>query len=148
VIETELDRSRRTQRPFSIVLLDMDGLKAINDRYGHLVGSRSLVRLGKTLKHHSRAIDTPARYGGDEFALVLPEAPKEIASRVAGRIRERLSMENEEPALSVSAGIAAYPEDGDSAEKLLGAADRALYRMKRRGNGNPINSITRIAACL
>src|SRR6266481_4053687 len=148
VIETELDRSRRTQRPFSIVLLDMDGLKAINDRYGHLVGSRALVRLGKTLKHHSRAIDTPARYGGDEFALVLPEAPKEIASRVAGRIRERLSMENEEPALSVSAGIAAYPEDGDSAEKLLGAADRALYRMKRRGNGNPMNSITRIAACL
>jgi diguanylate cyclase (GGDEF)-like protein len=148
VIESELDRSRRTQRPFSIVLLDMDGLKAINDRYGHLVGSRALVRLGKTLKHHSRAIDTPARYGGDEFALVLPEAPKEIASRVAGRIRERLSLETEEPALSVSAGIAAYPEDGDSAEKLLGAADRALYRMKHRGSGNPMNSITRIAACL
>ncbi len=148
VIESELDRSRRTQRPFSILLLDMDGLKAINDRYGHLVGSRALVRLGKTLKHHSRAIDTPARYGGDEFALVLPEAPKEIAARVSSRIRERLSLENEEPALSVSVGIAAYPEDGDSAEKLLGAADRALYRMKHRSGGSPINSITRIAACL
>ena len=146
VIESELDRSRRTRRPFSIVLLDMDGLKAINDRYGHLVGSRALVRLGKTLKHHSRAIDTPARYGGDEFALVLPEAPRDIASRVAARIRERLALENEEPALSVSAGIAAYPEDGDSAEKLLAAADRALYRMKHRGS--TINSITRIAACL
>ena len=146
VIEAELDRSRRTRRPFSIVLLDMDGLKAINDRYGHLVGSRSLVRLGKILKHHSRAIDTPARYGGDEFALVLPEAPKEIASRVASRVRERLALENEEPGLSVSAGIAAYPEDGDSAEKLLGAADRALYRMKHRGT--TLNSITRIAACL
>jgi len=146
VIESELDRSRRTQRPFSIVLLDMDGLKTINDRYGHLVGSRSLVRLGKILRNHSRAIDTPARYGGDEFALVLPEAPKEIASRVAARIRERLAMEVEEPRLSVSAGIAAYPEDGDSAEKLLGAADRALYRMKHRGS--TINSITRIAACL
>jgi diguanylate cyclase (GGDEF)-like protein len=146
VIESELDRSRRTQRPFSIVLLDMDGLKAINDRYGHLVGSRALVRLGKILRNHSRAIDTPARYGGDEFALVLPEAPKEIAARVAGRVRERLAMEAEEPALSVSAGIAAYPEDGDTAEKLLGAADRVLYRMKRRGS--PMNSITRIAACL
>jgi diguanylate cyclase (GGDEF)-like protein len=146
VIESELDRSRRTHRPFSVVLLDMDGLKTINDRYGHLVGSRALVRLGKILRNHSRAIDTPARYGGDEFALVLPEAPKEIASRVTARIRERLATEAEEPRLSVSAGIAAYPEDGDSAEKLLGAADRALYRMKHRGS--TINTITRIAACL
>lgn len=146
VIESELDRSRRTLRPFSVVLLDMDGLKAINDRYGHLVGSRSLVRLGKILRNHSRAIDTPARYGGDEFVLVLPEAPREIASRVTARVRERLATEPEEPTLSVSAGIAAYPEDGDSAEKLLGAADRALYRMKHRGS--TINAITRIAACL
>ncbi|MGB7434330.1 MAG: GGDEF domain-containing protein [Candidatus Acidiferrum sp.] len=146
VIESELDRSRRTHRPFSIVLLDMDGLKAINDRYGHLIGSRSLVRLGKILRNHSRAIDTPARYGGDEFALVLPEAPKEIAARVSARVRERLASENEQPALSVSAGVAAFPEDGDTAEKLLAAADRTLYRMKHRGN--PINSITRIAACL
>jgi diguanylate cyclase (GGDEF)-like protein len=146
VIESELDRSRRTNRPFSIVLLDMDGLKVINDRYGHLVGSRALVRLGKILRNHSRAIDTPARYGGDEFALVLPEAPSEIATRVATRVRERLAMETEEPALSVSAGIAAYPEDGDTAEKLLGSADRVLYRMKRRGT--PMNSIARIAACL
>lgn len=146
LIESELDRSRRTRRPFSIVLLDMDGLKVINDRYGHLVGSRALVRLGKILRNHSRAIDTPARYGGDEFALVLPEAPKEIALRVASRIRERLATETEEPTLSVSAGIAAYPEDGDTAEKLLGAADRALYRMKHRGSA--MNSITRIAACL
>lgn len=147
VIESELDRSRRTHRPFSVVLLDMDGLKTINDRYGHLVGSRALVRLGKILRNHSRAIDTAARYGGDEFALVLPEAPKDIASRVAARVRERLATETEEPPLSVSAGIAAYPEDGDSAEKLLGAADRALYRMKHRRN-TTMNSITRIAACL
>ncbi len=93
VIESELDRSRRTRRPFSIVLLDMDGLKTINDRHGHLVGSRSLVRLGKILRSHSRAIDTAARYGGDEFALVLPEAPKDIATRVAMRVRERLAAE-------------------------------------------------------
>jgi diguanylate cyclase (GGDEF)-like protein len=146
VLESELDRSRRTHRPFSVVLLDMDGLKTINDKYGHLVGSRSLVRLAKILRHHSRAIDTPARYGGDEFALVLPEAQKDIATRVASRIRERLATEPEDPGLSVSAGIAAYPEDGDTPEKLLGAADRMLYRMKHRGG--TMNSIARIAACL
>ena len=146
VIESELDRSRRTRRPFSIVLLDMDGLKVINDRYGHLVGSRALVRLGKILRNHSRAIDTPARYGGDEFALVLPEAAKDIAQRVSGRVRERLAVETEEPPLSVSAGTASFPEDGDTAEKLLGAADRSLYRMKHRGSA--MNSIARIAACL
>jgi diguanylate cyclase (GGDEF)-like protein len=147
VIEAELDRSRRTQHPFSIVLLDMDGLKTINDRFGHLTGSRALVRLGKMLRNHSRAIDTAARYGGDEFALILPEAGREIATRVFSRIRERLAAEEEMPAISASAGVACYPEDGDTPEKLLGAADRALYRMKNRGNSN-VQNLTRIAACL
>ena len=104
------------------------------------------MRLGKILANHSRAIDTPARYGGDEFALVLPEAGREVAARVVSRIRERLAAEKEEPALSVSAGVAAFPEDGDTAEKLLGAADRALYGMKNRGGS--IQNLTRIAACL
>ena len=147
VMEAELDRSRRTQRPFSIVLLDMDGLKTINDHYGHLTGSRALVRIGKILRNHSRAIDTAARYGGDEFALVLPEAPKDIAARIVSRIRERLSTEPEHPVLSVSAGVAAFPEDGDTPEKLLGAADRALYAMKHR-RGSSVHNLTRIAACL
>jgi diguanylate cyclase (GGDEF)-like protein len=147
VLEAELDRSHRTQRPFSVVLLDMDGLKAINDQFGHLTGSRALVRLSKILSHHCRAIDTPARYGGDEFALVLPEAGRDIAARVVQRVRERLAAEPEKPALSVSAGVAAFPEDGDTPEQLLGAADRALYGMKNRGGGG-IQNLTRIAACL
>lgn len=147
VLEAELDRSRRTQRPFSVVLLDMDGLKIINDQYGHLTGSRALVRIGKVLRNHSRAIDTPARYGGDEFALVLPEAAKDIATRVVSRIRERLSAETEVPALSVSAGVAAFPEDGDTPEKLLGTADRALYVMKHGGRSS-VQNLARIAACL
>ena len=147
VLEAELDRSRRTQRPFSVVLLDMDGLKIINDHYGHLTGSRALVRIGKVLRNHSRTIDTPARYGGDEFALVLPEAAKEIAARVVSRIRERLAAEKEVPALSVSAGVAAFPEDGDTPEKLLGSADRALYLMKHGGKSS-VQNLARIAACL
>jgi diguanylate cyclase (GGDEF)-like protein len=146
VLEAELDRSRRTQRAFSVVLLDMDGLKAINDQFGHLTGSRALVRLGKILRSHSRAIDTAARYGGDEFALVLPEASRDIAARVVGRVRERLAAEAEPPALSVSAGVAAFPEDGDTPEKLLAAADRALYRMKNRGSS--VQNLARFAACL
>jgi diguanylate cyclase (GGDEF)-like protein len=147
VLEAEVDRSRRTQRPFSVVLLDMDGLKIINDQYGHLTGSRALVRIGKILRNHSRAIDTAARYGGDEFALVLPEAGKDISSRVVSRIRERLSAEPEHPALAVSAGVAAFPEDGDTPEKLLGAADRALYAMKHHGRSS-VQNFARIAACL
>lgn len=146
VIEAELDRSRRTQRPFSVVLFDMDGLKAINDQYGHLTGSRALVRLGKVLRNHSRAIDTAARYGGDEFAIILPEAGKDIASRIVSRIRERMASDTEKPSLSASAGVAAFPEDGDTPEKLLAAADRALYRMKHRGSS--IKNLSRIAACL
>jgi diguanylate cyclase (GGDEF)-like protein len=126
----------------------MDGLKSVNDQFGHLTGSRALVRIGKLLRNHSRAIDTAARYGGDEFAVVLPEAGRDIAARVVGRIRERLAAETEVPALSFSAGVAAFPEDGDSPEKLLGAADRALYGMKQHGGGSNVQNLTRIAACL
>jgi len=148
VLEAELDRSRRTQRPFSVVLLDMDGLKIINDQYGHLTGSRALVRIGKILRNHSRAIDTAARYGGDEFALVLPEAGKDLSSRVVSRIRERLAAEPEHPALSVSAGVSAFPEDGGKTEKLRGAADLALYAMKYHGGRSSVQNLARIAACL
>ena len=146
VMEAELDRSRRTQRPFSVVLFDMDGLKAINDQYGHLTGSRAIVRLGKVLRNHCRAIDTAARYGGDEFAIVFPEAEADIAARIVARIQERIAADGETPRLGASAGIASFPLDGDTPEKLLAAADRALYRMKHRSKG--IQNLSRIAACL
>lgn len=146
VLESEIDRSRRTGRPFVVLLFDMDRLKLINDRFGHLVGSRALVRLGHVLRQHCRAMDTAARYGGDEFALVLPEAGSEIAGRIVHRICERLSADKELPVLSASAGAAVYPRDGDTPEKLLGAADQALYRMKGRGSG--VKDFTRIVACL
>jgi diguanylate cyclase (GGDEF)-like protein len=146
VIEAELDRSRRTERPFSVVLFDMDGLKTINDQYGHLTGSRAIVRMGKVLRTHCRAIDTAARYGGDEFAIVFPEAPAEIAARIVARIHEKIAADGEAPALSASAGIASFPADGDTPEKLLATADRALYRMKHRSSS--IQNLSRIAACL
>jgi diguanylate cyclase (GGDEF)-like protein len=146
VLHAEIQRSQRSGRPFAILLLDLDHLKLINDRYGHLVGSRALCRLGRVLRTNCRAMDTAARYGGDEFVLVLPEAGAEAAERVGQRIRERLSSDGEEPMLSVSVGAAAFPQDGSNIEELLGAADRALYGMKR--GRREVRSLAHIAACL
>jgi diguanylate cyclase (GGDEF)-like protein len=137
VLEAEIERSGRTGREFSVLLLDLDGLKRINDRFGHLVGSRALRRLAEVLGVHSRSVDTPARYGGDEFALVMPETGSQAARRVAGRIRERLASQAEEPKISVSIGVAVYPSSGATAERLLIAADEALYAMKQEGKNSP-----------
>ena len=91
VLENEIQRSRRTGRAFALLLFDLDGLKKINDKYGHLTGSRAIKRLGAALRDNSRSIDTPARYGGDEFALVLPEANEQEAAHVAQRICDQLA---------------------------------------------------------
>ncbi len=146
VIDNELQRSRRSQRSFAVLLLDLDGLKQINDRYGHLTGSKAIKRLAQVLRVHCRSTDTAARYGGDEFAIVLPEASEEAASSVASRICERLVQDQQGPALSVSVGVAIYPRDGVTIEKLLGSADRALYAMK--AGGRKKLSFAKIAACL
>jgi diguanylate cyclase (GGDEF)-like protein len=133
ILDSELQRSQRTGRSFALLLFDLDGLKKINDRYGHLTGSRAIKRLAIALRSSSRAIDTPARYGGDEFALVLPESAVNEAKQAAVRICEQLANDGEQPPVSVSVGLAVYPPDGTSIEKLLASADRALYRMKGRG---------------
>lgn len=132
-LEAELQRSRRTGRSFGLLLFDLDGLKKINDKYGHLTGSRAIKRLGFALRSNSRSIDTPARYGGDEFALILPESGENEARQAAIRICEQLADDGEDPAISVSVGIAIYPVDGTTIEKLLASADKALYSMKGRG---------------
>jgi diguanylate cyclase (GGDEF)-like protein len=146
VLETEIQRSRRTGRSFAVLLFDLDGLKKINDRFGHLTGSRAIKRLGAALGSGSRAIDTPARYGGDEFALILPESGESEATQAAFRICEQLKSDGQQPAISVSVGLAVYPQDGTSIDKLLGAADSALYRMK--GKGQKKFRLGHVAACL
>jgi diguanylate cyclase (GGDEF)-like protein/PAS domain S-box-containing protein len=130
VLHAEICRSDRTAREFSLVLLDLDGLKQVNDQFGHLTGDRALCRLGQILRDCCRSIDTAARHGGDEFALVLPETGIAAATLVARRICELLASEAEEPALSVSVGIASHPKDAETIGTLLYAADRDLYRMK------------------
>jgi diguanylate cyclase (GGDEF)-like protein/PAS domain S-box-containing protein len=130
VLHTEISRSKRTGREFALMLLDVDEFKRINDHYGHLVGDRALCRLTAVLRSCCRSIDTAARQGGDEFALVLPETGAADAALVGERICELLAKDLEEPVLSVSVGVAAYPQDAESVGPLLYAADAALYGMK------------------
>jgi two-component system cell cycle response regulator len=143
VLNSEISRYDRTSRPFSILLLDLDDLKWVNDTYGHLVGSRAIARVADVLRMQLREMDTPARYGGDEFAVVLPESGIEATQKVADRISERLSNDVEEPRLSVSSGAALFPHDGKNVEELLAAADRALYREKDLSKARGSKTFTR-----
>jgi len=135
-LESEIKRSDRTGRAFAVLMFDLDGMKQINDRYGHLAGNRALCRLADIFRFSCRSLDTAARYGGDEFAIILPETAARDAALVGKRICERLSGDLEEPLLSVSVGIAVYPEDGAAIDTLFQAADHALYEMKQLKNAS------------
>lgn len=137
VLDSEIRRSKRTNREFAMLFFDVDGLKQINDRFGHMTGSQALCRFADVLSSWCRDIDTPARFGGDEFALVLPETSGEAANLVARRICDSIANDGKGPRLSVSFGVSVHPTTGGSVESLLCHADSALYSMKRQRNAVP-----------
>jgi diguanylate cyclase (GGDEF)-like protein/PAS domain S-box-containing protein len=146
IIDAEIKRSERTRREFCVLFLDLDGLKKINDSFGHLVGSEALCRLADVLCNSGREMDTAARFGGDEFALVLPETGAAAAKLVARRICDSLAQDGRRPELSVSIGAAIYPQDGQNIETLLRSADAALYSRKNMAGGLHVLAPKRSAA--
>jgi diguanylate cyclase (GGDEF)-like protein/PAS domain S-box-containing protein len=139
-LEREVRRAERIKHSFAVLLLDLDDLKAINDKYGHLAGNRALKRLSEIIRDHSRATDLAARYGGDEFAVVLIDADPSMANRIAQRVENALRNGREHPLLSVSTGISVYPEDGRTAPELLEAADRQLYKRKKAAHTQGVSA--------
>lgn len=134
----EIKRSKRSGAPLSVIFLDLDGFKGVNDIHGHLAGSRTLTEVGTILAHSVRETDTIARYGGDEFVVVLPETPPQGAMVIAERIRHAIEAHPflEEQGLvarlSASFGIASYPDHALTPEGLIQKADQAMYRVKER----------------
>jgi len=143
-LEREVCRAERNHRAFTLLLLDLDGLKRINDLRGHLAGNRALKRLAAVMNEHCRSTDLAVRCGGDEFAVVLIDSDKGMAEQVAQRIETGLRTDNEEPALSVSIGIGIYPDDGRTAAELIEAADRQLYKYKTTVNRRTLPATGRI----
>jgi len=145
-LEQEIQRTRRSGRGFCVLMIDLDGLKAINDSLGHLRGDDVLRAVGRVITGSIRAVDSAYRYGGDEFLILLPETEFIGAYVVAEKIREGVEQLSEslvtDPAsTSVSIGLVSHPEDGSSTEELMVAADRAMYQAKSLGknqiSGNP-----------
>ena len=137
VLEHEIIRAKRDKSAFSLLFLDIDYFKMVNDGRGHLVGSRLLLELGKILKSQVRACDYAFRYGGDEFIVMLGNSNAEQSKKVAERIRKAVeghtfSVEGHNLNLTVSIGLAAYPEHAQSASGLIQIADQAMYYGKRK----------------
>jgi diguanylate cyclase (GGDEF)-like protein len=139
VLRRETKRAARSGRPLSLLFLDLDGFKSINDTHGHLFGSRALVEAAAVIRSSARETDMVARYGGDEFALVLPETNSEGAAAVGERVRERLEAHQFLQAdglritLTASVGVATFPDAAATVEALIQAADLAMYWVKERG---------------
>jgi two-component system cell cycle response regulator len=141
-LHREAKRAVRYGRPLSVLFVDLDGFKRVNDTHGHLCGSRTLVEAGMLLRACARESDVVARYGGDEFVIVLPDTPSAGAMVVARRMRDRLAAHvflealHLEVRLTASVGIATLPDVTLAPEELLRAADEAMYRVKERGKND------------
>ena len=133
-LANEMRRSRRLDHPCALLIADVDHFKEYNDAYGHLAGDEALARIAAVLRETTRDVDCAARYGGEEFVVLMPETNAVGAMETAQRIRTLLADDELVGAkLSVSIGVAQFPEDGDAPEALLARADAALYRAKREG---------------
>ena len=134
-LEEELRRSSRYQHAFTLVMVDLNGFKLINDTYGHPAGDEALRVVAACLRRHLRDTDFIARYGGDEFAILLPETERETAQEMVVRLAERVAVCRlnlpDDRRVTLSVGLALYPQDAITAPALLMAADQALYRAKR-----------------
>ena len=148
--ETELERSRRGHRPFSLLLGDCDFFKLVNDRFGHQAGDEALQGIGRLLDHNKRRIDTAARIGGEEFAMVLPETDQHEAYILAERLRSRMrDVQGSEPVgLTMSFGVASYPMHGVSVDSLMRAADEALYAAKTLGRDRTVIHSAEVGAII
>ena len=139
VLRKETKRASRSGRPLSLLFIDLDGFKSINDSHGHLFGSRALVEAAAVIRSSARETDVVARFGGDEFALVLPDTGGEGAFAVGERIRERIAAhrflagDGLDIHLTASLGVATLPDAAASAEELVQAADMAMYHVKDSG---------------
>jgi diguanylate cyclase (GGDEF)-like protein len=133
----EIARHRRHSREFALILLDLDGFKAVNERLGHLEGDHLLAEIGAALSDEVRAEDSVFRQGGDEFAVIVPEASAEEAEEVASRLRARIARRgfgsDEKWPVSAACGFAMFPADGITTDDLLGFADADLFAAKRDG---------------
>jgi diguanylate cyclase (GGDEF)-like protein len=139
VLRRETKRASRSGRPLSLLFIDLDGFKSINDTHGHLYGSRALVEAAGLIRQSARETDVVARFGGDEFALILPDTGSEGAAAVGERIRDRVNAHDFLQGdglnihLTVSVGVATLPDVAASTEGLIQAADEAMYHVKEHG---------------
>jgi diguanylate cyclase (GGDEF)-like protein len=139
VLRRETKRASRSGRPLSLLFVDLDGFKAINDTHGHLFGSRALVEAASVIRTSARETDMVARFGGDEFALILPDTGSEGAAAVGDRVRDRIAAfrflqgDGLDIKLTVSVGVATLPDVAASADGLIQAADEAMYWVKDHG---------------